>query len=126
MKGISENLFRLQTLDSAGKSNDPAQAAGLRASIPPGILTNYDRARARRKKGIALVRNNVCMNCRIQVPIAVTATLLRGAIQVCGNCGLYLYLPEPEQLPMSAGLASPSEVTPRRKKRALKTSPSND
>ena len=31
MKGILENLYRLQTLDSTGKNNDPAQTAGLRA-----------------------------------------------------------------------------------------------
>ena len=119
MTDILQNLYRLQTLDSAGKKHDLAQAAGLRAGIPQGMLTNYDRARARGKKGITLLRNNVCTNCRMQVPVAVTVSLLRGTIQVCGNCGLYLCLPEPEELPLPKSAANPTEVKTRRKKSVL-------
>ena len=119
MTDILQNLYRLQTLDSAGKKHDLAQAAGLRAGIPQGMLTNYDRARARGKKGITLLRNNVCTNCRMQVPVAVTACLLRGTIQVCGNCGLYLCLPEPEELPLPKSVANPAGLKTRRKKSVL-------
>src|SRR5215831_110126 len=116
MNDILQNLFQLQTLDFQGKKSDLAQAAGLRASIPQGMLTNYDRARARGKKGITLLRNNVCTNCRMQVPLAVTASLMRGAVQVCGNCGLYLCLPGPEDLPPATSVASPRVVRPRKGK----------
>jgi hypothetical protein len=116
MNDILQNLLRLQTLDFAGKKHTLAQAAGLRAGIPQGMLTNYDRARARGKKGITLLRNNVCSNCRMQVPIAVTASLMRGTVQVCGNCGLYLCLPQPEELPPATRVASPRAVRPRKKK----------
>src|SRR5262245_47979877 len=115
MKDILQNLYRLQTLDSAGKKHARAQAAGLRAGIPQGMLTNYDRARARGKKGIAVLRNHVCTNCRMQVPLAVTASLMRGTVQVCGNCGLYLCLPELEELSPNS-VAIPREVRPRKKK----------
>ena len=98
MKGILQNLLILQGLEFGEQLPNPSQAAELRAAIPPTMLGQYDRLRARGKKGIAVVRNQVCMNCRMQVPVAVVATLLRGTVtQVCGNCGRYLCLPEPEQ-----------------------------
>src|SRR5215831_411726 len=117
MNDILQNLFQLQTLDFQGKKSDLAQAAGLRASIPQGMLTNYDRARARGKKGITLLRNNVCTNCRMQVPVAVTASLMRGAVEVCGNCGLYLCLPEPEDMPLPK--PAPTRVKSGRAKKDL-------
>src|SRR5580765_630485 len=107
MKGILWNLYKLQTLDIAGLSGTDPQAARLRAAVPQGMLTNYDRARARGKKGIALVRDHVCTNCRIHVPVAVTASLAAGIIQVCGNCGLYLCLPEADEQPVTP----PAEVS---------------
>jgi hypothetical protein len=119
MANILQDLYRLQTLDSAGKKHDLALAAGLRAGIPQGMLTNYDRARARGKKGIALLRNNVCSSCRMQVPVAVAASLKRGDIQVCGCCGLYLCLPEAEQPPPANTVPATREVRPRKKKTAV-------
>src|SRR5690242_14175819 len=93
MKGILQNLYSLQSLE-IGKAR-AADATALRAGIPQGMLSTYDRARARGKKGIALVREHVCTNCRVRVPVAVTASLKAGIIQVCCNCGVYLCLPEP-------------------------------
>lgn len=100
MNAMMQNLYKLQTLELAGLTNSAAEAAGLRAVLPPGMLANYDRARARGKKGIALLRNHVCTNCRIQVPVAVNASLLAGMIQVCPNCGLYLCFPQPDGNPV--------------------------
>jgi predicted nucleic acid-binding Zn-ribbon protein len=85
MSGILQNLYKLQTLDVAGLTRSDRQVAGLRAAMPEGVLTNYDRARARGKKGIALVVNHVCMNCRMHVPVAVTASLTAGIIQACAR-----------------------------------------
>ena len=120
MNGILQNLYSLQTLDIAGLTGGNPQVAALRAGIPEGMLTNYDRARARGKKGIALVRNHVCTNCRMQVPVAVTASLTAGTIQVCGNCGLYLCLPQPdEQAAPTAAAASGQQIKRRKKKVAV-------
>src|SRR5437867_9365388 len=113
MKGILQNVYRLQTLDLGGKSSE---AAGLRAAIPNGMLANYDRQRARGKKGIAIVRNHVCGNCRMQVPVGVTASLMAGMIEVCGNCGLYLCLPEPEEQTSAAPIANGGKVSRGKKK----------
>ncbi|HWX21431.1 MAG TPA: hypothetical protein VN578_16135 [Candidatus Binatia bacterium] len=95
MKDILHKLLELQALDFGDGPRKAARAAALRAAIPPMMLEQYERRRARGKKGIALVRNRVCTGCRMQVPIGVVAALMRGTpIQVCGNCGLYLSLPE--------------------------------
>ena len=116
MKGILQNLYRLQTLDSTGRPGSPSEIALLRAAIPEGMLTVYDRARARGRKGIALVRNHVCTNCRMQVPIAVTASLRAGMIQACGNCGLYLCLPEPDEQPVAAPAKAAAPARRRKQK----------
>jgi predicted nucleic acid-binding Zn-ribbon protein len=116
MKGILQNLYKLQTLDLGGLAGHPHMAR-LRAGIPDGLLINYDRARARGKKGIAVVRNHVCTNCRVQVPVAVTASLAAGRIQVCGNCGLYLCLPSPDEQSPARNPPKPRQVSPRKKKR---------
>ena len=102
MNGILQNLYKLQTLDCARQSPDPSQAAALRAGIPQAMLTDYDRARARGRKGVAMLGNHVCSNCRMRVPIAVTASLAAGRVEVCGNCGVYLCLPEKQEQPAAA------------------------
>ena len=116
MKGILQNLYQLQTLDMGGAES--SKMAGLRAGIPQGMLANYDRQRARGKRGISLVRNSVCTNCHMRVPVGVTASLMAGTMQVCGNCGVYLYLPEPEPQPPAAPIASPVKAKRGRKKTA--------
>jgi hypothetical protein len=116
MNAILQNLYQLQTLDLAGTKHNSAHVAGLRAGIPATMLTNYDRARARGKKSIASVRNNVCSNCRIQTPIAVTASLMGGLVQVCGNCGLYLCLLEPQEQAPPQPAPTPRKTKPRKKK----------
>ena len=122
MKSILHDLYRLQTLDIRGiVSSNRSEAEGLRAGIPQGMLTNYDRARARGRKGIALLRNHVCTNCRMVSPVAVNASLKAGTVQVCGNCGLYLCLDPDEAL-----LAQQPEVVapkPRKKKTAAAKQP---
>ena len=121
MNGIMQNLLRLQGMDCGELAGTESEAAALRAAIPPTMLQQYERQRARGKKGIAVVRNRVCTNCRMQVPIAVVAALMRGTVsQVCGNCGRYLCLPEPED----AQLEQPPPIaTPAPKGRRRKTAP---
>jgi predicted nucleic acid-binding Zn-ribbon protein len=96
VKSILQDLFRLQALDIQGLPTRESEAKNLRGGIPAALLNNYDRARARGRKGIAILRDRVCTNCRMQSPIAVTVGLTAGTVQVCGNCGLYLCL-DPDQ-----------------------------
>jgi hypothetical protein len=122
IKIILNNLFKLQDLEIGNHSAVAPQIAALRAGIPENILRKYDRMRANGKKGIALVRNHVCTNCRIQVPIAVTAALMNGAeSQVCGNCGRFLCLPDSTETKVEEVVALPvARTKTRRVKKAAR------
>ena len=100
---------------------DTAVIAELRAVIPDPILAHYDRLRSRGKKGVAVIRNNVCTGCHMGVAIGTIVTLKQGKdIQLCGSCGRYLYLP-PEEPPDPDAAAAVAK--PKRKKRSRKVDP---
>src|SRR5438552_15874967 len=121
MNGILQNLLTLQGVDLCGQRHNASQAAALRAAIPPTMLQHYERLRARGRKGIAVVRNRVCTSCRMQVPIGVVATLMRGTVlQVCGNCGLYLCLPDPAEALIAEPVAAAEPATKARKRKVLR------
>jgi hypothetical protein len=97
MKNIIENLLKLQALESGATTGAGTERllAELHAKIPAPILGHYDRLRARGKKGIAVIRNQVCSGCHVQVPRNTELTLMHGVdIQICESCGCYLCLPE--------------------------------
>ncbi|HUB87294.1 MAG TPA: C4-type zinc ribbon domain-containing protein [Verrucomicrobiae bacterium] len=93
--------------------NDEVVIFELRNTIPAQILGHYDRLVARGKKGIAAVRHQTCTGCHMNVPLAVVLALQHGEdIQLCENCGRYLYLDEtPEP-------AKPEKKKPSRRKSA--------
>ena len=105
MNIVLQNLLKLQALEfgeTAGKSVE-AQAAELRGTIPQPIISHYDRLRVRGKKGVAVVRNQVCTGCHMHVPIGQITVLMRqGVIQLCETCGRYLCLPDPAETEASA------------------------
>jgi predicted nucleic acid-binding Zn-ribbon protein len=100
MNSILQNLLKLQALEFgeiADKSVE-AQVAELRGNIPQPILGHYDRLRVRGKKGVAVVRNQVCTGCHMHVPIGQITVVMRGEdVQLCETCGRYLYLPDPAE-----------------------------
>jgi hypothetical protein len=100
MNNVLQNLLKLQALEfgETTAKNVAAQTAEFRGLIPPPILVHYDRLRVRGKKGVALVRNQVCAGCHMHVPIGQITVLMRGEdIQLCESCGRYLYLPNPAE-----------------------------
>jgi len=100
MNNVLQNLFKLQALEfsEAAAKDIEAQVAELRGTIPQPILGHYDRLRARGKKGIAMLRNQVCTGCHMHVPIGQITMLMRGEdIQLCESCGRYLCLPDPAE-----------------------------
>ena len=110
MKLMLDNLLRLQSLE-CGKQRAPAGSPGpeeLRKRIPAPILQQYDRLRARGKKGIALVRHGVCSQCHMQVAVGLLAQLRRpDNVHRCQNCGAYLQIAdEPSEI-------APLEIRPR-------------
>jgi len=105
MNELIETVWKLQSLEllEAPDENRPKQIAELRAKIPHQVLGHYDRLRARGKKGVTLVRNQVCTACHMQVPLGAIMTLMRGTdIQLCECCGRYLYLPDAAAAPKPA------------------------
>jgi len=98
MNAVIRSLLKLQALEFGEVTGRrvESQVAELRGQIPQPILGHYDRLRVRGKKGVAMVRNQVCTGCHLQQPIGKITILMRGAdIQLCDSCGRYLYLPEP-------------------------------
>ncbi len=96
MNELFQNLIKLQTLEFNEEKDARSEAAmaALRTQVPAQILAHYDRLVARGKKGVAAVRGQVCSGCHMQVPLGVVMTLRHGQdIQLCENCGRYLYLP---------------------------------
>ncbi len=132
MNNVLQNLLKLQALEfgEAATKSVEAQVAELRGNIPQPILGHYDRLRIRGKKGVAVVRNQVCTGCHMHVPIGQITVLMRGEdIQLCESCGRYLYLPDPaeteflnrvEAAKPAAKSAAKAAAKPR-KRRALAT-----
>src|ERR1041385_6071582 len=99
MNATIENLLKLQSIEFGEQKGTAKQIAELRAGIPEPILGHYDRLRARDKKGVAFVRNQVCTGCHMRLPIGVIMILMQDRdIQLCDSCGRYLYL-EPQVAP---------------------------
>jgi predicted nucleic acid-binding Zn-ribbon protein len=113
MRAILESLLALQDLELSTKKSKPeAERARLRAKVPEPILAHFDRLVARGKKAVALVRQGVCAECHIRVPVGTLVTLAHNMdIQICGNCGRYLHLPEGESIG-----AAPKPASPRSKR----------
>lgn len=119
MNAALRNLLTLQTLefDESPKKRVESRIAELRGQIPVPILAHYDRLRERGKKGIALVRNQVCSGCHMRLPIGLVTTLMHGEdVQLCDTCGRYLVLPEPETESSPAPPAPKPATKPRKRK----------
>lgn len=112
MNKIIDSLLKLQSLefDEPVEADTEKRIAELRAKIPAPVLGHYDRLMARGKKGVAAVRSQVCTACHMHIPRGAILTLMHGEdLQLCENCGRYLYLPEPIQLPNPAADAKISK-----------------
>ena len=111
MKELMQNLLKLQRLEfsETQDKNIAVLVAELRGRIPAPILGHYDRLRVRGKMGLAAVRHQVCSGCHMRLPLAVIMTLKHQQdLQLCDNCGRYLYLPA-EEIPT---LKEPAEAAP--------------
>jgi predicted nucleic acid-binding Zn-ribbon protein len=122
---LLQNLIKLQSLefDEIADPNAEAVIAELRAKIPFQILGHYDRLAAKGKKGITLVRDQVCTGCHMRVPIGGVMALKHGEdIQLCENCGRYLYLAPAAPAEPAKSAEATTESKPGRKPRKSKKS----
>src|SRR5579883_3546172 len=108
MTDVITDLLKLQAFDFDETTDlTEAQRDQLRNSIPQPILAHYDRLVARGKKGVAVIRNQVCTGCHMRLPIGTINTLMQNQdIQLCDTCGRYLYL-APEPAPAAEAAPSP-------------------
>ncbi len=125
MHAVMQALVELQKLEfGPDPDSTAAQAAAekLRAKVPPQILGHYDRLRVRGKKGLAQVRDNkVCAECHMQIPLGTVLTIMKGEdIQLCGNCGRYLFVEEKPVAPAAPPAAPPAEAGAARPKAGRK------
>lgn len=112
MRKIMDHLVALQTLELNGRApatTTSPEAKQLREQVPASILAHYDRLRARGKKGVAIARNGVCSECHIRITSGRLLDLSAAKdVQLCDNCGRYLYLPEPLPVVLTALAIVPS------------------
>jgi predicted nucleic acid-binding Zn-ribbon protein len=124
MNSILQNLLKLQALEfgETTAKNVEAQTAELRGNIPQPIIGHYERLRVRGKKGIAVVRNQVCTGCHMHVPIGQINMLMRDEdVQLCESCGRYLYLPDPAETAAQALVETAKAAAKPAAKPAVKT-----
>lgn len=115
MNKVIANLFELQKIEFLSSKNAPAS---LRAQIPSDMLDVYERLRVRGRKAVALVRNGVCGECHLRIPVGTLVDVMHGEPQRCGNCGRFLHLPEDTPLTVStSSSAVQSAPAPRRKRK---------
>src|SRR5258708_20019534 len=98
----------------------------LRAPLPTSILGHYDGRKARGKLGIAPVRQGVCGACHLSIPSGRLSDLRRkpGELNVCDNCGVFIYLNEEGSAPPSVSTSdrAPVQKTPKPKRAYAKRS----
>ena len=118
MNAIIQNLLKLQAVEFSDKTGNEKQIAELRTKVPEPILGHYDRLRIRGKKGVAVVRNQVCTGCHMRLPVGVINTLMQDKdIQLCDSCGRYLYLDLTAPAPVVE--AAPAKPAKKRKTKAV-------
>lgn len=120
MNATIQNLLKLQAIDFGEEKGTEKQVADLRALVPEPILGHYDRLKARDKKGVAVVRNQVCTGCHMRLPIGVINTLMQDKdIQLCDSCGRYLYLELVPEAAAPAVTEAPVKPAKKRKSKAV-------
>ena len=121
MRAIMEALLAAQQIELQSTRKTPAQEselARLRGLVPVPILGHYDRLVVRGKKGVALMRNGVCCECHMRLPIGEVASLaIENEVHLCSSCGRYLVLaPQEPAAPVETGPAKRPRIVRARKK----------
>jgi predicted nucleic acid-binding Zn-ribbon protein len=118
---ILQSLRKLAQLDTELRnlSRDTEQYQEMldkiesqRAPLPTSILVHYDRRKARGKLAIAPVLRGVCGACHLSIPRGRVADLRHkpAELNVCDNCGVFIYLPEDESAARSKSASDHTTV----------------
>ena len=130
MHVVMEVLVALQKVEfgpSPESVTAKAEIEKLRGQVPPPILGHYDRLHVRGKKALALVRENrVCGECHVAIPVGTYLTVLKGLdLQLCGNCGRYLYTETPPAAPAPDAASVPAPPKAKRGRKPKKKTEEN-
>ena len=121
----AQNIIpRLRRLDELEKTQRQLKRGGatdapialeiesLRALLPTAILSHHDARRARGKVSVAPVTRGICRSCSLAIPRGRLAELCRteGEVNVCDNCGAFIYLGDEEQAAATAPASSGSTI----------------
>jgi predicted nucleic acid-binding Zn-ribbon protein len=126
---ILKSLRKLDEFDTAlrklpdkteeyGETQDKIES--LRALLPTSILSHYDGRKARGKLAIAPVHRGVCGACHLSMASGRLSDLRRKPVElnVCENCGVFIYLAEDESasgsVPSSDRVAVAKPLKPKR------------
>lgn len=101
-------LKRLSDLDIVKRRLEPnspelpsltSELAAMRERLPTAILKHYDARHSRGKPAIAPVNGGICGGCHLSLPSGQIAELRHadGALHVCDNCGVFIFLIEDNQ-----------------------------
>lgn len=118
VKIVLENLLALQNIELVPGKATPerdTQILALRSRIPQRLLAHYDSLMANGRKGVAVVREGLCGECRRPVVARALDGFISGRrIAVCLHCRRFLCWPEAEadDRPMAVPRTRP---TPRRR-----------
>jgi len=97
---LLEYLLALQNLELVPGKATPerdAQILALRARIPQRLLEHYDSLMANGRKGVAVVRDGLCGECRQPMVARALDGFISGRpIPICLHCRRFLYWPEPD------------------------------
>jgi len=106
------SLLDLQEILRRGdraSSAEKARASRLRKSIEPPVLEHLYHQLACNRRSVALVRNGVCGECHIRLPIAVLYELRNSdAVPFCENCGCFVALAADEPEGVHPGCRAPA------------------
>lgn len=103
---IVEALFALQEVDFSPKPSSPNRCIeDLRRLVPLPLLTKYDRAARRGRRLVSVVRDGVCTECHVRLPVGTLFEISRGNDCVCDNCGRILLERRAEEQTQAAGTA---------------------
>lgn len=125
-KKIALWLRELSDLDLNIRSSTPGTGDAtiaerinvLRGLIPTSMLRHYDHLKSRGKRSVAPVTRGVCGSCHLAFPSGVLANLrrMRETLNVCINCGAFVYVAEEEVTNGSIGAVarSPKKIQSKR------------
>jgi len=117
-------LASLETDERKSTKQDSKHAAlmeqidALRGLLPTSILGHHDRLKARGKPSVAAVSHGVCGWCHLTIPCGRLADLRRtaDALNVCDNCGVFVYLADEGQPTAHIKVPEPKKETPKKRR----------